>query len=204
MSRRNKTRKLRGIERQLALKRKAQMNRFNKIRRGTMSAPVYASVSTRKAKLSKKELQKINDGVSMEVDRELRKSARLAGKTRNYRGLSGQKVQEIKKNATQKTMPLIYPSTFGPASGILRKKVDAAWKKRISELSAKAAKRESSARRNESNSLPADLVNMLNRSVRLSASTHRAPRSASRSANRRHLATIAENANEWGGENKRD
>ena len=141
----------------------------------------------------------------MNVDRELRKSARLAGKTRNYRGLSGQKVQEIKKNATEKTMPLIYPATFGPASGILRKKVDAAWKKRISELSAKSARSatESHARRDESNSLPADLVNMLNRSARLSASTHRAHRSASRSANRRHLPTIAENANEWGGENRR-
>ena len=180
----NTTRKLRGIERHLALRHKKQSKRFNNFRRSF--AP------TRKVKLNRKDLEKIDKSVSMNVDRLVRGSARLAAKgPTNYSSLAGKKTQvnKIKKEATQKTISLLYPATFGPTSGILRNKVEAAWNKRIRTLASAAR---NNVNRNESHTLPANLVSALNRSARLSAATHRAPRSA----NRRHLATIAEGENE--------
>lgn len=184
-SKRNITRKLRGIERHLALRQKRRDANFNKVRR---SYKVPAAV-----KLSKRNIAKIDKKVAMDVNISLRRSGRLAGKTRNFKGesagkLPASKTAEIAKSATSKTLSFLHPARFGPSSGILKKKVDDAWKKRIASL----ASANRSPNRNESHTLPANLVSALNRSARLSAATHRVPRSV----NRHYLSTIAEGANE--------
>jgi hypothetical protein len=184
-SKRNITRKLRGIETHLALRQKRREANFNKVRRSYKApGPV---------KLSKRNIAKIDKKVAMNVNVSLRRSARLEGKTRNFKGesagkLSAPKKSEIAKAATSQTLSFLYPSRIGPSSGILKKKVDDAWRKRIATL----ASANRSPNRNESHSLPANLVNALNRSARISVATHR----ARTSANRSRLATIAEGANE--------
>ena len=191
-SKKNITRKLKGLERHLALRQKRRYANFNKVRRSYKApAPV---------KLSKRNIAKIDKKVAMDVDVSLRRSARLEGKTRNFKGesagkLSASKKDEIAKSATSKTLSFLYPSSIGPSSGILKRKVDDAWRKRISSL----ASANHSPNKNESHTLPANLVNALNRSARISAMTHR----ARSSANRARLATIAEGENEWGGHNSR-
>ena len=183
-SKRNITRKLRGIERHLTLRQKRREANFNKFRR-SFKAP--------RVKLSKRDIAKIDKKVAMDVNVSLRRSSRLEGKTRNFKGessgkLSSSKKDEIAKSATSKTLSFLYPSSIGPSSGILKSKVESAWKKRIASL----ASANRSPNRNESHSLPANLVSALNRSARVSAATHRAPRAV----NRHYLATIAEGENE--------
>lgn len=159
----NATRKLRGEAKYMALRRLLQANRFNKIRRGLIP-------QTRKIKLSRKQKDKINKLVSMNVNAGkslARRSARLASKS----------------------------NTLGK-----RANVSAAERSEVasSARAATAKRKANSARAAKSEPDLESLANMLGKSLKKStpyktAPTHHLATSAER---RRRLATIAEGENE--------
>jgi hypothetical protein len=130
---RRNTRKLTGVAKAIALKQKRRTAAFNAHRRGTMS------VAPPPKKLTRKQVQ----AISMNVDRELRRSARLSTRKAGNTASAAEKrkaataekqsvksaVKSAAATATKKTISLLYPSLLsrGPP-GVLKSKIDAAWK----------------------------------------------------------------------------
>jgi len=129
---RKNTRKLTGVAKYLTLKQKRRNSAFNAHRRSRMMAAPAPK------KLTRKQVQ----AISMNVDQQLRKSARLATRVAGSAATAAEKKKAAEvvkqsekaavKSATAQTIKYLYPSLLkrGPP-GVLKSKVDSAWKQLI-------------------------------------------------------------------------
>ena len=188
-------------------RRGRQQSAFNAHRRGTHGNHVTASAAAPK-KISKRELKK----VAMEVEVQLRRSARLGtrknGPTANaaekrkekaLASISASAVKKAVKSASAKTVSLLYPSLLsGSAPGVLKSKIDSAWRAYIEKKRHNAG-----IIRGRVNREPADAsLNALSARLSESLGRNQSTRYAGPKrhhltmGNERRLAVIAENENE--------
>lgn len=191
-TKKNKT--LGRIARSIALKQKKQNAAFNKHRRGTLKTKLAPK------KLTRKQIQSI----SMNVDQQLRKSARLsarvagsaatAAEKRKANAVEKQGVKAAVKSATAQTIKYLYPSLLkrGPP-GVLKSKVDSAWKQLISKRRANGGLLQYKAPRPVDPSLNALTASLARTFGNSSTRYVGPPRHHLVPANRRALAVIREN-----------